>query len=242
MSRLSCAVVCTVVVASHAVRGQPLVVVANRDEMLDRPARPPFVWPQGFLAPRDELAGGTWLGVNAHGVFVGITNRYMGGREATRRTRGELVVMALGETSARAVHARMRSLDPRSYNGFHLVYADAQDVLATVGDGATLAQLVLGRGVHIVTERSFAAGDDSRRVVRIRDAWSKLTADPFDAARMTKLLAEHDPADPLGSTCIHLPDLRYGTRSAMVMAGTTFLWAEGPPCTTPFSQIEAKPE
>jgi hypothetical protein len=56
---------------------------------------------------------------------------------------------------------------------------------------------------------------------------------------MTRLLAEHDEADPLASTCIHLPELRYGTRSSMVLSLSdsgerTMLWAEGPPCTTPF--------
>lgn len=220
---------CTVVIATD-----PFLVVANRDEQLDRPARPPFVWPEGFLAPRDELAGGTWLGVNAHGLFVGITNRFRAMRDANRRTRGEIVVEALAQKSARDVHLAMRAVDPRAYNGFHLVYADVNDVLATFADGQTLAQVVLGRGMHAITERSFGAGDDSARLARIRRAWP-----PKDP---TKLLAEHDPSDPLGSTCIHLPELRYGTRSAMVWDGSTMLWAEGPPCTTPFTRIEAQPK
>jgi uncharacterized protein with NRDE domain len=232
---------CTVVVASQVVAGSPLVVVANRDEELERPARPPFVWPEGFLAPRDELAGGTWLGLNAHGVFVGITNRMLGGRDASRRTRGEIVVAALRERSARDVHARMRSLDPRAYNGFHLVYADAHAALATFADGETLAQVTLGRGVHVITERSFGGGDDSRRLARIRAAWQAWDLGRPDT--LPSLLAEHDPNDPLASTCMHLPELRYGTRSAMVLMigqrpeDSRMLWAEGPPCTTPFVAV-----
>ena len=70
---------CTLVVASHVLPDRPLVVVANRDEQLDRASSPPFAWKEGFFAPRDDVAGGTWLGVNDHGVFVGITNRYLGG-------------------------------------------------------------------------------------------------------------------------------------------------------------------
>ncbi len=235
---------CTVVVASHGLAGRPLVVVANRDEQLDRPARPPFVWPEvppsggaiaptsaGFLAPRDELAGGTWLGLNRHGVFVGITNRFLSMRERTRRTRGEIVVEALREPSARAVHAKMRELDPRAYNGFHLVYADAADVLATASDGETLAQLVLDRGVHAVTEQSFGAGDDRARVAAIEAAWPA----SFDEAALAKLLA---------SVEVHLPAMRYGTRSAMILglaedaAETTMRWSEGPPSTTPFVPVD----
>ena len=68
---------CTLVVASHVLPDRSLVVVANRDEQLDRASSPPFRWKEGFFAPRDEVAGGTWLGVNDHGVFVGITNRYL---------------------------------------------------------------------------------------------------------------------------------------------------------------------
>src|SRR5205085_4620872 len=106
---------CTLVVASHVLAGRPLVVVANRDEQLDRKSSPPFRWPEGFFAPRDDVAGGTWLGVNDRGVFVGITNRYLGGRDATRSSRGELVVRALGMSSARAIHDAMQSVDPARY-------------------------------------------------------------------------------------------------------------------------------
>jgi uncharacterized protein with NRDE domain len=233
---------CTLVVAAKIVPGWPLVVVANRDEQLDRAASPPRRW-GAFVAPRDEVAGGTWLGWNDHGVFVGITNRYLGPRDASRTSRGAIVVEALAGTSARDVHERMAGLDSRAYNGFHLVYADRRDVLATVSDGAVLAQLVLGDGLTVVTERAFGAGSDAARVAKIRAAWDRITNDGFDPARAASLLVEHDPADPLASTCIHLDEMRYGTRSAMVLAvpdagSPVMLWAEGPPCTTPFRPVE----
>lgn len=229
---------CSVLIASGVVPGEPLVVVANRDEFLDRPARPPFRWDEGFLAPRDEQAGGTWLGIAKAGFFVGITNRFLGPRDATRASRGELVIEALRRGGVREVHDAMSRLDPRRYNGFHLVYADDRDVLVTIADGASLAQLELGRGLHVITERSFDGGKhlDAKRRARAVAAWSRARA---DAAERTKILAEHDPDDLLGATCIHLPDLRYGTRSAMVWDGAQMLWAEGPPCTTPFVRIES---
>ncbi len=227
---------CTLVVAANVLPDRPLVVVANRDESLTRASSPPRVWPQGFFAPRDEVAGGTWLGVNAHGVFVGITNRFLGPRDATRRSRGELVVRALELPSARAIHDAMRAIDPAAYNGFHLVYVDARDVLATVADGKTLAQLSFGRGLTIVTERSFGAADDRPRVNRILAAWQRVAPD-----RLAELLTEHDEVDPLAATCVHAPAIDYGTRSAMVLerkgARWEMQWAEGPPCTTPFVPV-----
>jgi uncharacterized protein with NRDE domain len=236
---------CTLVIAARVVPDIPLVVVANRDEQKGRASTPPFRWPEGFIAPRDEVAGGTWLGLNDRGVFVGITNRFLGPRDASRTSRGAIVVEALADGTARDVHASMARLDPTRYNGFHLVYADDHDVLATVSDGETLAQLTLGDGVTIVTERSFGAGGDERRVARIRASWSRIvSSSPFDLQRATTLLTEHDADDPLAATCIHVDELSYGTRSAMVLAirpaqRASMLWAEGPPCTTPFQPIDA---
>ena len=71
---------CTLALAVGVSPSLPLVVAANRDELLARPAVPPFLWPREpgaprILSPRDEVAGGTWLGLNEHALFVGITNR-----------------------------------------------------------------------------------------------------------------------------------------------------------------------
>lgn len=252
---------CTLVVAARVIPGFPLVVVANRDEQLDRASSPPLWWsgPPRFIAPRDEVAGGTWLGLNEAGVFVAITNRFLGPRDAARASRGTLVVDALRGSSAREVHMAMSNVDPSRYNGFHLVYADGSEVLATVSDGSELAQLVLGDGISIVTERSFGAGNrgdgDGLRVQKIEAAWAKLTANgsQLDPARATRLLTEHDGTNRLGATCIHLDELRYGTRSSLVLSlrepqvpgeapleRARMSWAEGPPCTTPFTEVDLR--
>jgi hypothetical protein len=109
---------CSLVLAAQVFAGVPLVVVANRDEQLDRASSPPLVWhgdgsggtseSPPFIAPRDDVAGGTWLGVNRAGVFVGITNRYLGPQDATRASRGRLVADALALGSARASRPRGR--------------------------------------------------------------------------------------------------------------------------------------
>jgi uncharacterized protein with NRDE domain len=236
---------CTLVVAAQVVPGHPLVVVANRDEMLDRASSPPLRWRGqhgGFLAPRDDVAGGTWLGVNPAGVFVAITNRYLGPADKTRESRGTIVTRALELASAREIHDAMSHVPPSRHNGFHLVYADHREVLATISDGVHLAQIDLGKGLHVVTERSFGAGDDRARVARIAGGWP---AGPLDLSRLSRLLTEHDEGgDPFGATCIHVPGFPYGTRSGTVLAlasdptASQMLWAEGPPCTTPFVPID----
>jgi uncharacterized protein with NRDE domain len=245
---------CTLAVAAKIVPGLPLVIVANRDEEKRRPSRPPFRW-DGFVAPRDERAGGTWLGWNDHGVFVGITNRFGAGTADPRGralSRGRIVVEALDGSSAAEIHERMSKLDPKDYPGFHLVYADAKDVMATVSNGREKVQLILGGGLSVVTERSFGAGasrgsprDPVDREGRVRRAWASIVATGDRStlpSRLTRLLTEHDDVEPLGATCVHYDAYDYGTRSAMVLAvddqgSATMLWAEGPPCTTPFFPV-----
>lgn len=246
---------CTLLVAAHVLDGLPLVVVANRDEQLDRASVPPALSEGGrVLAPRDLEAGGTWLGLARSGLFVAITNRFLGPKDAARTSRGVLVAETLAQPSARAAHAMLARVPASRHNGYHLVYADASggEVLATVSDGTTRTQLSLGRGLHVVTERSFGAGDDARRFARIHAAWARATAKGArwglaDLGRLTGVLAEHDDAAPFDATCIHAEALRYGTRSAMVLGvddavTARMLWAEGPPCRTPFRDIaEAGP-
>jgi uncharacterized protein with NRDE domain len=243
---------CTLVVAARVFAEYPLVIVANRDEQLDRASSPPLVWPgdrdrQAFIAPRDDVARGTWLGVNAAGLFVGITNRHLGPKDDRRVSRGALVADALALGSAREVHEAMAKVPASRHNGFHLVYADAHDVLATVSNGTHIARLSLGPGVHAITERSFGAGDDSRRLARIQAAWRRLAGTELDLDLLSQLLVEHDDADPMSATCIHIEGVRYGTRSGTALAiasdpaKSRMLWAEGPPCTTPFTQVALDP-
>src|SRR5207245_2738869 len=96
---------CTLV---FAVRPSPdvlLAVTGNRNEFLARPASPPRVWPElpGVLMPRDEMAGGTWLGLTARGLFVCVTNRRGAAPDPARRSRGLLVLEALRGPDAAAV-------------------------------------------------------------------------------------------------------------------------------------------
>lgn len=68
---------CTLIVLHRCVPERPLVVAANRDEFLDRPAEPPAIRASSrgpIVAPLDLEAGGTWVGLSRRGVFAGLTN------------------------------------------------------------------------------------------------------------------------------------------------------------------------
>jgi uncharacterized protein with NRDE domain len=240
---------CTVVIG---VKGDGRFwVAANRDESLVRPATPPRRWPnEGFVAPRDEVGGGTWLGLNEKSLFVGITNRFGANNDPLRESRGHLVVDALRFANAAELHTAMGGVQPSRFNAFHLVYTDGLGCYVTWSDGKELQQEALGPGLHLVTERSYGAvpmlrtaGTLNREPERVRFLRARLDelGPAPEAEALQKLLAIHRPEAPLDSPCVHLPDFGYGTRSSLVLLkaprveDAEWRWAEGPPDVTPFT-------
>jgi len=94
---------CTLIALHQCVVGAPLVIAANRDEFLDRPAEGPALRDTShgtILAPKDARAGGTWLGMNPSGLFAAVTNRRNGEPDPELRSRGLLVHDVLGAATA----------------------------------------------------------------------------------------------------------------------------------------------
>jgi hypothetical protein len=106
----------------------PLILAANRDEMIARPWLPPARhWPDRpeVVAGRDELAGGSWLGINDFGVAAGVLNRFGSlGPAPGQRSRGELVLEALDHADAHAAAEALAALEPKAYRTFNLIVAD----------------------------------------------------------------------------------------------------------------------
>ena len=130
---------CTAVILRRPGHAWPILVAANRDEMLDRPTRGPARhWPDrtNVVAGLDELAGGTWLGLNDEGVVAGVMNRRgsLGPVEGVR-SRGELVLEALDHADAREAAQALAHLDARSYRAFNLFVADNRDAYWLKGLG-----------------------------------------------------------------------------------------------------------
>src|SRR5689334_23299078 len=114
---------CTVVIQRRPNHPWPVLIAANRDEMGDRPWRAPARhWPDrpDVVAGLDELAGGSWLGLNDAGVVAGILNREGTlGPAAGKRSRGELVLEALDHADAAEAARALSHLDPRAYRPFN---------------------------------------------------------------------------------------------------------------------------
>ncbi len=154
-----------------------------------------------------------------------------------RRSRGELVPLALAAGGAAGARAALAALDPSAFNPFHLVVAGADGALLWWYDGDRSGLEGLGPGLHLVTEGSPHGLGPRGEAVRAR--W------PMDPspARLREVLTLHAPAHP-SPTCIH-QDPRYGTRSATVLRLTPGLRhaelyaADGRPCTAPLEDRSA---
>src|SRR5205085_12253931 len=107
---------CTLVILRRPEHAWPVIIGANRDEMIDRPARPPARhWPDRaeVVGGLDELAGGSWLGLNDWGVAAAVLNRHGSlGPAAGRRSRGELLLEALDHADAVSAAAAPGHLEP----------------------------------------------------------------------------------------------------------------------------------
>ncbi len=228
---------CTLILATRVFDASPTFLASNRDERLDRPASDPILWETTppFVGPRDELKGGTWLGVNAHGVIVAITNRFGASPDHDRRSRGALVVDALGGKTANAASQIAAGYSADAHNSFHLLLADENSAYVVWSDGSSITRFPLDAGVHIVTERSFGAAENARAdfVQGVANELARSAA--LTPAALKRLLAIHRPND-FDALSVLLPDLNYGTRSSLVVDVTQrqMEFADGPPNVVPY--------
>ncbi len=253
---------CLLVFAWQPEAENPLVVAANRDERLDRPACSIGVLRDAaprILGGRDYLAGGTWLATNENGVVAGLTNRPSpGGRDTTKRSRGELPLMVAAATSAaEGVASLCRTVEPGQYNPAWLLAGDRQS-LFYVEVAADRAPVVhqLAPGLHVL--ENVALDQPSVKVDRVRSHLA--TAQSAGASlpvALRQVLADHTLPPGADSEsvavgevirrtatlacCVHTDD--YGTRSAAMVAvpraadaAPEMLVADGPPCAAAFRE------
>jgi len=254
--------VCLLIVLSRTHPDFPLVVGANRDEQLDRPAVPMAVLREAgprILGGRDELAGGTWLAVNDAGVVAGLTNRPTpGGRDLTKKSRGELPLFLATHTSAaEAADAAAREWHASDYNPAWFLVGDRDALFAVdlTGDGAPVIT-ELPPGVHVLENRSIT--DPTPKTGHVQQLLAGIADAPGDELvfRLGAVLSNHqlpkgceDPIVAEDGTeippqvrapCVHTE--KFGTRWSGIVTVPAdrhelprVRFTDGPPCTVDYA-------
>lgn len=255
---------CSVIILRRPGHAWPVILGANRDEMADRPWKPPARhWPDRpeVVAGLDVLAGGSWFGINDHGVLACILNRHGTlGPAADKRSRGELVLEALEHADAADAAAALGAVEPSSYRAFNLLIADSRDAfwIANRDDDGTVVREPVPEGVSMLTAHDLNDRRGSPRVARYLDRFRAApTPNPsggvdgegdWDAWSM--LLGSRDfaaDAGPSGAMTV-VSDTGFGTTSSCLAAlpipggGRPLLrFAAGRPDRTPYEAIDAWP-
>lgn len=149
---------CSVIILFQPTQSWPVVIAANRDEMTDRPWLPPARhWTDRpyVVGGMDQLAGGSWMGINDYGVVAAILNREGTlGPQTGKRSRGELVLEALDHNDALVAVEALADLDGRAYRGFNMVVADNCMAYWVRADGGPKVRIqAIEPGVHMLTAR-----------------------------------------------------------------------------------------
>lgn len=248
---------CLLIAMSGVVADAPLIVAANRDERLDRPAVPMTILRDHgprILGGRDELAGGTWLAVNEYGVVAGLTNQpSAGGRDPSKRSRGELpLAFASYATAAEAIAAVPTTLHAADYNPCWMLVGDRSSLFFIGIDGHGEPEVEqLGPGLYVLENAPLVPRSAKAEfVTKLIGSALAQQADHGAAgtvAALETVLGSHQPAIPeprtdeagrvwppeVTAACVHVEG--YGTRSAMtVLVPTSSVpsvrVADGRPC------------
>ena len=210
---------CLAAIAIDQSRRFPLVVAANRDEFLDRPAARLGWWSPSpgageILAGRDLHGGGTWLGLTAAGRMALLTNvRRPGARDDDAPSRGTIVPTWLrGDLDADRFWVRTAL---SGYNPFNLVAADFRRGECFWATSDAPAPRRLDRGLYGLSNAA------------LDTPWPKVTA---LKEQVREALAGSDSAEDLSTRLfaaladrtvapafIRSADQRYGTRCSTLV-------------------------
>ena len=205
---------CTLVILRRPQHQWPLIIGANRDELITRkwesPARHWEDHPQ-IIAGIDKLAGGTWLGINDDGVLATVLNRIDSlGPVLNKRSRGELPLNALDHANARSAAKSLSALDSSAYGTFNMIIADNLQAYWLKNDGITNKIIVseVPVGISMITAQDIN-DETNARIQYFLPQFKKVSApDPdyndwADWENLLKSPKKSEGSDFYGAMAIH---------------------------------------
>ncbi len=237
---------CMMAILYRVAKDTPVLVAANREERFDRPTQHPKIQSgtPRVVCGIDRKSGGTWLGVNQHGMFAAVTNRRKTVVPAEPRSRGLLCRELLGMPTAKeAAQVAAEELATGAYAGANYICGDA-DYAAVVYGGNRIEVVELSPGLHLITNGNLNDPHDQRHEFIQR----MLTLHTLDSAvtflAVTSRAFSRKP-DVAGRRGVVLTGAEYGTVSSTLLSlpaklqQSVYQYAPGPPCDVSYDDLSA---
>lgn len=173
-------------------RADELTLCFNRDEQHSRAeSLPPRVWREGFLAPVDGDAMGTWLAVKTDGTVLALLNHYP--PDFTKRTpapsRGALVA-ALAAHPELPTPALLRRLGAESMNPFRLVALSMTRTVVFTWNGRRLSRDGMFGDTGFITSSSW----QTQAVTAVRHEMFRRWLQEIEIPKLEQMIQFHSIA------------------------------------------------
>ena len=227
---------CTILALFQTHPKAPLIIAANRDEFYERPTLPPSIQSgkPRILCGIDSQAGGTWLGVNQNGLFVGVCNRRRSRPSYPTRSRGVLTKELLKSDSALQARDRaMEEISSGKYDGANYVCVDAESAWVVHG-GDELEAVELHEGLNIIGNGDVNDPRDERVELARRLLTLQTLDSPVKFLAVASKVFARAPGPP-GRPSMVMRDKDRGTVSSTLISlgkkprDAIYQYAPGPP-------------
>ena len=223
---------CTALIAFQVLDEWPLFIATNRDEDRGRPFTPPQRQTRSsrqVLAPRDERAGGTWIGASSLPLIALITNRTdvpQPDPEERTRSRGLLVDDVLGCNDIdHALEVVEHAVDLMR-TSFNLMIGNHEALYVVENTPSGLRLDALTPGVHVLSSGGRIDDDSVGEVAHARELWFDLATPGHDPWQVGTRLLSCDEArgalppickrsEPRGTVCGSLIGLHHDSSTRL---------------------------
>jgi len=229
-----------------SVDDSPILIALNREEKFSRSFQPPRIQSgrPRVVCGIDRKSGGTWAGVNQHGMFVCVINSPKRVVSYDLRSRGLLCKELLSSATAEeALDLAVRELETGCYAGANFLCVDRVSGGVVYGSDQIEVEM-LRPGLHMLSENRLDDREDRRQeyVRRLLTLHRLDSAVAFFAAASGTFSRKPDVTGKRGIVICE-PD--FGTVSSMMVSLTertqksVMQFANGSPSEKPYEDVSA---
>lgn len=180
------------------------LLAMNRDDLYERASRLPLVTKPHAIFPQ-ENSGGTWIGVNEHGIGFALLNWSVPHTSQKQQSRGLVIPAMLAATSDTAAEQAFSQLMLQGTLPFRLigVFPDSKAIHEWRWDGVRKDSVDVPRwALH----HWFSSGLSDEQALSLRAPLCQAAAGEPDCGTvpwLRRLHATHNPASAPFSICVH---------------------------------------